>query len=130
MAELCKTIINDIHVEHLLHSEPAEGSGPGAGSVTGGREMLALLYQLQDPAGLFQAVTTSLLVCFTPLYGTCEIPEIEPRLAVDVLTWLFERHGPQIAPLIDSLRVIEVPSTTLDPLPLYCSLEQASGSIK
>ena len=50
------------------------------------------------------ACLQALIVCFTPLYGTCDLPEIEPRLAVDALTWIYERHHEELTFTVENLK--------------------------
>ena len=54
------------------------------------------------------ACLQALIVCFTPLYGTCDLPEIEPRLAVDALTWIYERHHEELTFTVENLKGVEV----------------------
>eukprot|EP00897_Mesotaenium_endlicherianum_P010025 jgi/Mesen1/9050/ME000057S08477 len=62
---------------------------------------------LEDPGRLFMAVFHALQLCFTPLYGTSNLPEIEPRLAMDSLTWIYERYAVDLAPVMDNLSVVQ-----------------------
>ncbi|CAI5509571.1 unnamed protein product, partial [Closterium sp. Naga37s-1] len=93
--DVCKTIVEGVHLEVLL--QPSDDSSPA----------LAAHWKLDDPAALFTATLQALLLCFTPLYGTCELPEIEPRLAVDALTWMYERHEGEIRGVVENLLVVE-----------------------
>ncbi|CAI5478316.1 unnamed protein product, partial [Closterium sp. Yama58-4] len=94
--DVCKTIVEGVHLEVLL--QPSDDSSPA----------LAAHWKLDDPAALFTATLQALLLCFTPLYGTCELPEIEPRLAVDALTWMYERHEGEIRSVVENLHVVEL----------------------
>ncbi|CAI7768996.1 unnamed protein product, partial [Closterium sp. NIES-54] len=94
--DVCKTIVEGVHLEVLL--QPSDDSSPA----------LAAHWKLDDPAALFTATLQALLLCFTPLYGTCELPEIEPRLAVDALTWMYERHEGEIRGVVENLHVVEL----------------------
>ncbi|CAI5968403.1 unnamed protein product [Closterium sp. NIES-64] len=94
--DVCKTIVEGVHLEVLL--QPSDDSSPA----------LAAHWKLDDPAALFTATLQALLLCFTPLYGTCELPEIEPRLAVDALTWMYERHEGELRGVVENLHVVEL----------------------
>ncbi|GJP72246.1 hypothetical protein CLOP_g2993, partial [Closterium sp. NIES-67] len=94
--DVCKTIVEGVHLEVLL--QPSDDSSPA----------LAAHWKLDDPAALFTATLQALLLCFTPLYGTCDLPEIEPRLAVDALTWMYERHEGEIRGVVENLHVVEL----------------------
>eukprot|EP00271_Cylindrocystis_brebissonii_P009775 TRINITY_DN2501_c0_g1_i2.p1 TRINITY_DN2501_c0_g1~~TRINITY_DN2501_c0_g1_i2.p1 ORF type:complete len:1658 (+),score=386.93 TRINITY_DN2501_c0_g1_i2:98-5071(+) len=93
--EVVKTIVDGIHLETLL--EGPDEDEPGVASH----------WQLQNPVQLFQAILHALIVCFTPLYGTSNLPEVEPRLAMDAMTWILERHYEELAPTLETLRVVE-----------------------
>lgn len=64
--------------------------------------------QLGDPLPLFQSVYQAMLLGFTPLFGSNNLPEIDLRLAVHVLTWIYERHTDEVAFCMETLKVIEV----------------------
>jgi DnaJ family protein C protein 13 len=49
-----------------------------------------------------------MLLGFTPLFGSNNLPEIDLRLAVHVLTWIYERHTDDVLSCMDALNVIEV----------------------
>lgn len=57
---------------------------------------------------LFQSVFQAMLLGFTPLFGNNNLPEIDLRLAVHVLTWIYDRHTEDVAPCMETLKVIEV----------------------
>jgi len=64
--------------------------------------------QLGDPLPLFQSVFQAMLLGFTPLFGSNNLPEIDLRLAVHVLTWIYERHSEEVSFCMETLKVIEV----------------------
>jgi DnaJ family protein C protein 13 len=64
--------------------------------------------QLNDPLPLFQSVYQAMLLGFTPLFGNNNLPEIDLRLAVHVLTWIYEHHTDDVISCMETLKVIEV----------------------
>jgi len=64
--------------------------------------------QLGDPMPLFQSVFQAMLLGFTPLFGCNNLPEIDLRLAVHVLTWIYERYTEEVTFCMETLKVIEV----------------------
>eukprot|EP00850_Spirogloea_muscicola_P002088 SM000008S22177 [mRNA] locus=s8:226750:241282:- [translate_table: standard] len=63
--------------------------------------------KLQEPALLFQSVFQALLLAFTPLYGTCGLPEVDPRLAVHLLSWIYERYPEELSTTMETLKTVE-----------------------
>eukprot|EP00850_Spirogloea_muscicola_P007083 SM000035S13063 [mRNA] locus=s35:223450:237908:+ [translate_table: standard] len=64
-------------------------------------------WKLQEPALLFQSIFQALLLAFTPLYGTCGLPEVDPRLAVHSLSWIYERYSEELSTTMETLRAVE-----------------------
>lgn len=69
---------------------------------------LLLFQQLHEPLAIFQSVFQAMVLGFTPLFGHNNLPELDLRLAVHVLTWIYERHAEEVAFCLETLNVVEV----------------------
>ncbi|EFJ24515.1 hypothetical protein SELMODRAFT_414652 [Selaginella moellendorffii] len=89
------TVVEGIHLELLVdHSPPADGT-------------YAPFWKVQSPLALFQAVFQSLILGFTPFFGHNNTPEVDLRLAVHVLTKLYERYALEVTFCLQTSNVIE-----------------------
>ena len=69
---------------------------------------LGIVGQLHEPLAIFQSVFQAMVLGFTPLFGHNNLPELDLRLAVHVLTWIYERHADEVSFCIETLNVVEV----------------------
>lgn len=89
------SVVRGIHLELLVdHHPPAHG-------------LYNSFWKLSDPQPLFQSVYQAMLLGFTPLFGNNNLPELDLRLAVHVLTWIYERHTEEVTLCMETLKVIE-----------------------
>ncbi|KAG0579697.1 hypothetical protein KC19_4G117600 [Ceratodon purpureus] len=89
------TVVRGIHLELLVdHQPPAH-------------DLNNSFWKLNEPLPLFQSVYQAMLLGFTPLFGNNNLPEIDLRLAVHVLTWIYERHTDDVTFCMETLKVIE-----------------------
>lgn len=89
------SVVNGVHLELLVdHHPPKHG-------------LYNIFWKLGDPLPLFQSVYQAMLLGFTPLFGNNNLPEIDLRLAVHVLTWIYERHTDDVSSCMETLKVIE-----------------------
>ena len=67
-----------------------------------------VVVQLGDPLPIFQSVFQAMLLGFTPFFGHNNLPDIDLRLAVHTLTWIYERYADEVTFCMETLKVIEV----------------------
>jgi hypothetical protein len=72
--------------------------------------VVGIVEQLHEPLAIFQAVFQAMVLGFTPLFGHNNLPELDLRLAVHVLAWIYERHADEVAFCVETLNVVEVSS--------------------
>ncbi|KAG0590844.1 hypothetical protein KC19_1G130600 [Ceratodon purpureus] len=89
------SVVNGVHLELLVDHQPP------------GYSIYSSFWKLGDPVPLFQSVFQAMLLGFTPLFGNNNLPEIDLRLAVHVLTWIYDRNTEDIASCMETLKVIE-----------------------
>lgn len=100
----------------LVYSTASEGEG----SVIGGIHLELLVdlhppadsanysfWKLHEPLAIFQSVFQAMVLGFTPLFGHNNLPELDLRLAVHVLIWIYERHADEVAFSVQTLNVVE-----------------------
>ncbi|XP_024368115.1 uncharacterized protein [Physcomitrium patens] len=89
------SVIGGVHLELLVDLHPAADSANYP------------FWKLHQPLAIFQSVFQAMVLGFTPLFGHNNLPELDLRLAVHVLTWIYERHADEVAFCLETLNVVE-----------------------
>lgn len=82
-----------------------------------------VVVQLGDPLPIFQSVFQAMLLGFTPFFGHNNLPDIDLRLAVHALTWIYECYADKVTFGMETLKVIEVRG-------LSCQLGENDGNLR